>query len=92
MIYAGQLFGAGGIKAVQRGSVGMPAEPAKTRTVTIASVNPAKAFVLVTVRSGANSISYHSITAELINGTTLRFEVSSSDTSTTVVWQVIEFL
>lgn len=93
MIYAGQLFGAGGIKAVQRGSVSMPAAPTTTRNVTITSVNPEKSFALITVRAAVtDDITYHSVTAEIINSTTLRLRVTSSDTGTFVAWQVIEFL
>lgn len=96
MIYAGQIFGAGGFKTVQRGTAAM-GEDVQTVNVTIAAVNPAKAFVLITLRCPASSPQPHSATADLINGTTLRlqrdFHVNLySYSAANIVWQVIEFL
>lgn len=94
MIYAGQIFGAGGFKTVQRGTAAM-GEDVQTVNVTIAAVNPAKAFVLITLRCPSSNPQPHSATADLINGTTLRLQrdfSSSLSSAANIVWQVIEFL
>ena len=77
----------GGTKSIQTGTVSMTAA---TRTATIATVDPAKSFVLCYFRTNSSNAS-DAPTCTLTNSTTVTVQTGAANSSEIVQWYVVEF-
>jgi hypothetical protein len=79
------------IKSIQRGIATL--NTGTTLDVTITSVDPAKAMLIVnSIGLDGSTSQLHFARGRIVNATTISFTRPSSAASTTVDWQVVEYV